>query len=104
MFYGLSNQDLKDGFYLKFKVKEVSVFVINLDLLIISLRVRHEDGRGGSVDVIVRLELVFIYHVLMVAEFLPRVLVLQFNHLSSVIFFLHNLLVPHIVFFPFLKD
>mmetsp|Transcript_33086 Transcript_33086/g.32464 ORF Transcript_33086/g.32464 Transcript_33086/m.32464 type:complete len:274 (+) Transcript_33086:1565-2386(+) len=73
----LADQHLEDGFHFQFKI--VEFFVIDLDFLVDSFFVLHEDWSRRLVDVVVGLELCFVSHILEVVELLPVVLVFEFS-------------------------
>ena len=102
-FEGLTDKDLQNGLHFEFVVEELIIQVLHLDLFVISLVVGNEDWTGWPIDVVVWLELSLIDHVVIVAQFIPRVLVLQIHQLLSLLLFFHHLLSSLIVFLPFVQ-
>ena len=100
-FDSLADEHLEDGLGLEVKIEEVFISIINLNMLRVALRVRHEYGRRGTIDVVVRLELLLIHHVFVVAELFPLVLRLHVNDLLAlVLLLLHHLHALHLVVLP----
>jgi hypothetical protein len=77
MFQCFPYENLEDRLGFKLKIEEIIALVLYLDLLNLTFRVRHINRGRGSVDEIVRLQLVLIRHVLIVDQFIPLLLVLD---------------------------
>lgn len=63
---GLSHQDLKDWLNLHLVVKEIGIVVVDLDGNISAFLIRDVCRRRWSIDVIVRLDLRLMLHVVVV--------------------------------------
>lgn len=79
---------------------------MNLDELGVSFGVRDEDRRGRPIDVIVRLKLCLISHVIVVTELLPGVLVLEVvaRLTSWLVLLLHHVQPSLLILSPFLLE
>ena len=60
IFETFPHQNLKNRLNLKLEIKQVPVFVNNLNFFVVPFGVWHKNGARGPVDVVVRLELVLI--------------------------------------------
>ena len=84
-----ANKYLKDWLGFHLEIEQVSVVVANLNCLIGSLFVWNVSRRGRSIDIVVRLDLRLILHVVVVIEFDPVVLG---HHLLLLLVHFHLLL------------
>jgi hypothetical protein len=92
MFKALSDQDLENGLSFQVEVKQVKVLVNDLDLLVLTLSVGDKDGLGGSVNIVVRLDISLIDHVLSITELSHEFVTLLLLHHISLLLLLHLVL------------
>ena len=98
----LSYENLKNWFYLIFKIEQVWIIIKNLSLFQISLWIWYEYSLGRLINIEVIFFIIILdelVHVACITEFLPHVLLLHLLHLDSMLILSH-LLLPHLLLLP----
>ena len=88
LFEGFADEDLENGLSLQVEVKEVRVYVVDLDGLICPLFIGDVSGRGRTIDIVVWLDKGLVDHVVAVVELEPIVL----GHLHLLLVHLRHML------------
>jgi len=92
MLKAFSNQNLEDGLGFQVEIEQVEVLVDDLNFLVLSFSVRNENSIRGSVDIIVRLNVKLVHHVLGVAELSHDFVTLLLLHHVGLLLLLHLVL------------
>ena len=73
VFDRFTNKHLQNRFNFVFIIKQISISVKNLSLFYFTFRIWNQNGIWRSINIIVRLNVVLIDHVLMITQFLPQI-------------------------------
>lgn len=95
-----SNEHLQNRLHFEVEIEKVKILINHLDLFVLSLSIWNENCIRGSVNIVVRFNVIFVNHVLVVTQITPNSFRLSLLHVLDLLL-LHLLLAWLLPFHPF---